>query len=55
MEKLFGRTTVQQAIETVSGKNKFLGLTKTDLNLTGIIRHQKLIESYKKLQKAKGK
>lgn len=53
MEKLFGKEIVANAMDTVEGKIKFFGLTKTNMNLEGIIKHQKLIESYHKLQKAK--
>jgi len=53
MSRMFGSEVLQNALETVSGKRKFLGLTQTDMNLKGLEKHLKLIESYKKLQAAR--
>ena len=53
MSKMFGVETLNQAIGTITGEIKFMGLTPTNLNLAGLDKHIKLIESYQKLQAAK--
>jgi ribosomal protein S12 methylthiotransferase accessory factor len=51
--RMFGKDIVQNAIGTVSGEVRFLGLTKTNSKLEGLDKHIRLIESYRKLQVAK--
>tara|TARA_R110000868_G_scaffold132381_5_gene343298 strand:+ start:1381 stop:3567 length:2187 start_codon:yes stop_codon:yes gene_type:complete len=53
MTRMFGEEVMNQAVGSVSGEIKFFGLSKTDLNLAGLEKHLKLIESYNKLQVAK--
>ena len=53
LTRMFGNDIIENALGTIEGKVRFFGLTKTDMNLTGLDKHQKLIESYQKLQKAK--
>lgn len=53
LTRMFGNEIMENAIGTIEGKVRFFGLTKTDMNLSGLDKHQKLIESYQKLQKAK--
>lgn len=53
MTRMFGKETIENAIASVSGDIKFFGLSKTDMNLTGLDKHLKLIDSYHKLQVAK--
>lgn len=53
--KMFGDELLSSAIENVEGKSAFYGLTKTGKNLSNLIKHKKLIESYKKLIKARSK
>lgn len=54
LERMYGEETLKNVIGTINGEIRFYGLTKTDLNLSGIDKHEKLIESYQKLQRAKG-
>lgn len=45
---------VMNAVEgSVDGTVRFYGLTPTDMNLTGLDRHQRLLESYRKLHAAR--
>ena len=53
LNKMFGADIVNSVLDTISGKIKFYGLTKTNMHLEGIEKHVKLIESYKKLHIAK--
>lgn len=53
LTRMFGNEIMENAIGTIEGKVRFFGLTKTDMNLSGLDKHQKLIESYQKLQTAK--
>lgn len=55
LTRMFGNDIIENALGTIEGKVRFFGLTKTDMNLTGLDKHQKLIESYQKLQTAKRK
>ena len=52
---LYGEPLVNSAIASCEGSLKFYGLTPTDLKLTDIDKHQRLIKSYKKLQTARQK
>jgi ribosomal protein S12 methylthiotransferase accessory factor len=53
MTKMFGEDVLKNAIKSVTGEVRFFGLTKTSMKLEGLEKHQKLIESYQKLQVAK--
>ncbi len=53
LTRMYGAELIKNAIGSATGEICFLGLTKTDLSLTGLDKHQRLIESYKKLQTAK--
>jgi ribosomal protein S12 methylthiotransferase accessory factor len=53
MTRMFGQQTLNDALDTISGEVRFMGLTKTNTKLEGLDKHQKLIESYKKLHVAK--
>ena len=53
MTRMFGAEILKNAIGTISGEVKFFGLTATNMQLEGLDKHRKLIESYQKLQKAK--
>lgn len=55
MTRMFGAETLNNAIGTVTGEVKFMGLTPTNTKLEGLDKHLKLIESYQKLQAAKRK
>lgn len=53
MTRMFGAEVVNNATATVTGEVRFFGLTKTNMQLSGLDKHLKLIESYQKLQLAK--
>lgn len=55
MTRMFGAETLNNAIGTVNGEVRFMGLTPTNSKLEGLDKHLKLIESYQKLQAAKRK
>jgi ribosomal protein S12 methylthiotransferase accessory factor len=40
---------------SVDGSVRFYGLTPTSMNLEGLHRHQRLIDSYRKLHAARAK
>lgn len=50
LERMFGPEVLNNAILSVTGKVKFFGLTKTNMKLEGLEKHQKLIESYIKIK-----
>jgi ribosomal protein S12 methylthiotransferase accessory factor len=51
--RMYGADVMDNVVGTVTGEVKFYGLTKTSMKLEGLDRHLKLIESYKKLHKAR--
>lgn len=51
LERMYGLELLTEVIDSASGERHFYGLTKTNMNLDGIDKHLKLIESYEKLQK----
>ncbi|EAR29720.1 hypothetical protein PTD2_12909 [Pseudoalteromonas tunicata D2] len=51
--RMFGAEVMKNAIGTVTGEVKFYGLTPTSMKLEGLERHQRLIDSYKKLHAAR--
>ncbi|OUR96914.1 protein involved in RimO-mediated beta-methylthiolation of ribosomal protein S12 YcaO [Halobacteriovorax marinus] len=53
LTRMFGSERLNNAIGSVTGEVKFFGLTKTSVNFEGLEKHQKLIDSYQKLQVAK--
>ena len=55
LSRMYGKASIETAIDCVEGKIKFHGLTPTDMNLTGIDKHERLIESYKKIQRVRRK
>lgn len=55
LARMFGADLLENARKSLTGEVKFFGLSKTDSNLTGLDKHQRLIESYKKLIKARTK
>ncbi len=52
-KRMFGKETMEKVVGSVNGTNRFDGLFKTSMKLEGIDKHLKLIESYKKLHKAR--
>ena len=55
LSRMFGKEVMQNVIGSVEGSVKFYGLTPTSMKLEGLDRHQKLIESYKKLHAFRAK
>ncbi len=54
-KRMFGNETMDNVVGSVNGTIRFTGLFKTSMKLEGIDKHLKLIESYKKLHKARSK
>lgn len=51
--KMFGNARIDAAIGSVNGSVRFFGLTPTSMQLEGLDRHQRLIDSYKKIHHAR--
>ncbi|WP_298622695.1 OsmC domain/YcaO domain-containing protein [uncultured Legionella sp.] len=51
--RMFGVDVMDQVVGSVTGSVRFYGLTKTSMALEGIEPHLRLIESYKKLHRAR--
>ena len=51
--RMFGNPRMDAVIGSVDGSVRFFGLTPTSMKLEGLDRHQRLIDSYKKLHKAR--
>ncbi len=52
-EKMYGKQAVEFAWNAVNGGNPFYGLTASDEALENMLAHQKLLDAYRKLQRAK--
>ena len=50
LTRMYGEPLLASATASVSGKTRFFGLTPTSMKLDGIDKHQRLLESYEKLQ-----
>ena len=55
LTRMFGVEVMDNVIGSINGEVVFYGLTKTSINLEGLDKHLRLIESYKKLHKARQK
>jgi ribosomal protein S12 methylthiotransferase accessory factor len=53
--RMFGDPRMDAVIGSVDGSVRFHGLTPTSMKLEGLDRHQRLIDSYRKLHTARGK
>jgi ribosomal protein S12 methylthiotransferase accessory factor len=53
--RMFGDERMNAAIGSVDGSVRFHGLTPTSLQLKGLDRHQRLLDSYKKLHVARAR
>lgn len=53
--RMFGDARMDAAIGSVQGSVRFYGLTPTNLQLDGLDRHQRLLDSYRKLHAARAK
>ena len=53
--RMFGNARMDAVLGSVDGSVRFFGLTPTNMQLEGLDRHHRLIDSYKKLHKARAK
>ncbi|EWG98715.1 OsmC domain/YcaO domain-containing protein, partial [Halomonas sp. BC04] len=53
LRRMFGEETMEAVVGSVNGSVRFHGLTPTSLQLEGLEKHQRLVESYKKLHAAR--
>jgi len=53
--RMFGNPRMDAVMGSVEGSVRFFGLTPTSMKLEGLDRHQRLIDSYKKLHMARTK
>ncbi|MEQ3620237.1 MAG: OsmC domain/YcaO domain-containing protein [Marinobacter sp.] len=51
--RMFGEDTMAAVVGSVSGEVRFHGLTPTSMKLEGLEKHQRLVDSYKKLHAAR--
>jgi ribosomal protein S12 methylthiotransferase accessory factor len=51
--RMFGNARMDAVMGSVDGSVRFFGLTPTNINLEGLDRHQRLIDSYRKLHTAR--
>ena len=52
---MFGDERMDAALGCLDGSVRFYGLTETNMQLDGLDRHLRLIDSYKKLHAARAK
>ncbi|WOH38012.1 OsmC domain/YcaO domain-containing protein [Thalassotalea fonticola] len=53
LERMFSKDTMENVVGSITGDVKFFGLTPTSMNLEGLDKHLRLIDSYKKLHQAR--
>jgi ribosomal protein S12 methylthiotransferase accessory factor len=53
LKRMYGEQTMSDVVGLVEGTERFHGLTPTNMQLEGLEKHQRLIESYKKLHSAR--
>ncbi|MBS0511692.1 MAG: OsmC domain/YcaO domain-containing protein [Proteobacteria bacterium] len=53
--RMFGNPRMDAVLGSVDGSVRFFGLTPTSMKLEGLDRHQRLMDSYKKLHAARAK
>ncbi len=51
--RMFGDARMDAVMGSIDGSVRFYGLTPTGLSLEGLDRHQRLLDSYKKLHQAR--
>ena len=51
--RMFGDARMDAVLGSIDGSVRFYGLTSTSMNLEGLDRHHRLIDSYRKLHKAR--
>ncbi|HEY8102765.1 MAG TPA: OsmC domain/YcaO domain-containing protein [Burkholderiaceae bacterium] len=52
--RMYGNPRMDAVLGSVDGSVRFFGLTPTSMKLEGLDRHQRLIDSYEKLHRARG-
>ena len=52
--RMYGDARMDAALGSADGSVRFFGLTPTSIALEGLDRHQRLLDSYRKLHKARG-
>ncbi len=55
LSRMFGKDVMENVVGTINGTVRFYGLTETNMQLEGLDKHLRLIESYKKLHQARAK
>jgi len=55
LNRMFSESVMENVVGSVTGEVRFYGLSKTSMKLEGLEKHQRLIESYKKLHNARGR
>jgi ribosomal protein S12 methylthiotransferase accessory factor len=55
LNRMFGKEIMDNVVGSLTGAVKFYGLTKTSMKLEGLDKHQRLIDSYKKIHQARAK
>ena len=55
LKRMFGEQVMHHVVGSVTGEVRFYGLTPTSMKLEGLDKHLRLIESYRKLHKARQK
>ncbi len=53
LKRMFGEKTMEAVVGSVNGTVRFHGLTPTNMQLEGLDKHLRLIDSYKKLHSAR--
>jgi ribosomal protein S12 methylthiotransferase accessory factor len=53
--RMYGDARMDAVLGSVDGSVRFFGLTPTSMKLEGLDRHQRLIDSYRKLHRARAK
>ncbi|WP_421842655.1 OsmC domain/YcaO domain-containing protein [Marinobacter algicola] len=53
LQRMFGEDTMAAVVGSVNGEVRFHGLTPTSMKLEGLEKHQRLVDSYKKLHAAR--
>ena len=53
--RMFGKPTMDAVMGSVDGSVRFFGLAPTSMKLEGLERHQRLVDSYKKLHTARAR
>lgn len=53
LQRMFGEDTMSAVVGSVTGEVRFHGLTPTSMKLEGLEKHQRLVDSYKKLHAAR--